>query len=110
MSEHNARGGSAVEEHTIALNPLTGFHLDDLREILTTTAAQGARQPILLGKHADSHARKLVDIVVGRSNIQPDKGDPRFRDDAWLNSGVYQRLMQSYLALNESLQEWRVSY
>jgi hypothetical protein len=49
MSEHNARGGSAVEEHTVALNPLTGFHLDDL-----PAAFQG---------------RRLVNMTITRTKI-----------------------------------------
>ena len=93
-------------EQTVALNPLTGLHLDDLRGILATTAIQGARQPLILGKHVSSHARKLVDVLAGKTDIKPDKRDPRFRDEAWNSNAGYQLLMQSYLVLNESLQEW----
>jgi polyhydroxyalkanoate synthase len=96
----------AQPEQTVALNPLTGLHLDDLREILATTVKQGARQPLNFGKHAASHARKLVEVLAQTTDIKPDKRDPRFKDEAWHSSAVYQRLMQSYLAFNESLQEW----
>ena len=93
-------------EPTVALNPLTGLHLDDLKDIFSKTAVQGARQPLILAKHAANHTRKLVDILARRADLAPQKADSRFRDDAWRDNGGYLRLMQSYLALNESLQEW----
>jgi poly[(R)-3-hydroxyalkanoate] polymerase subunit PhaC len=93
-------------EPTVALNPLTGLHLDDLKEIFSRTALQGARQPLILGKHLSSHARKLVDILARRAEYAPDRSDSRFRDHSWTENGGYQRLMQSYLALNQSLEEW----
>jgi poly[(R)-3-hydroxyalkanoate] polymerase subunit PhaC len=93
-------------EPTVALNPLTGVHIDDLKQIAGRTALQGARQPLILGKHLSSYARKLVEIVANDSRYTPDKHDTRFRDTAWQDSGFYKGLMQSYLALNETLQEW----
>ena len=93
-------------EATVALNPLTGLHLDDLKEIFSRTALQGARQPLLLGKHLSSHARKLAEILARKADFEPEKSDSRFRDGVWKENGGYQRLMQSYLALNGSLQEW----
>ena len=52
------------QEQTLALNPLTGFHLDDVREIFARMALQGVRQPLILGKHLSSHLRKLVNILI----------------------------------------------
>lgn len=100
------RPGKEPPEPTVALNPLTGLHLDDIVEIVSTTAAQGARQPLILTKHLANHGRKLVDILARRAEIAPDSRDPRFRDDAWRSNPIYRQLMQSYLALNESLGEW----
>ena len=94
------------QEQTLALNPLTGFHLDDVREIFARMALQGVRQPLILGKHLSSHLRKLVNILSDGADYAPEKGDVRFKDEVWRDSGLYQRLMQSYLALNETLQEW----
>lgn len=94
------------QEQTLALNPLTGFHLDDVREIFARMALQGVRQPLLVGKHLSSHLRKLVNILGDGADYAPEKGDVRFKDEVWRDSGLYQRLMQSYLALNETLQEW----
>jgi len=85
---------------------MTGLHLDDLREIATRTALQGVRQPLILGKHLSGHARKLVDILASAGEYSPEPGDTRFRDEAWQESRLYQRVMQAYLAMNESLEEW----
>ena len=74
-------------EPTVALNPLTGLHLDDLKEIFSKTALQGARQPLILSKHLSNHARKLVDILARRADYAPDRSDSRFRDDSWNENG-----------------------
>jgi len=93
-------------EPTVALTPFTGLHFDDLKEIASRTALQGVRQPLILGKHLTSHARKLVEILASGSEYSPEQGDARFRDEAWQESGIYKRVMQAYLAMNESLEEW----
>ena len=93
-------------ETTVALNPMTGLHLDDLRDIAARTALQGVRQPLIFSKHLAVHARKLVDILASAGEYSPAPGDTRFRDEAWQESAVYRRVMQAYLAMNESLEEW----
>lgn len=42
--------------------------------------------------------RELTKIAVGRSSVEPAKGDRRFTDPAWSKHPVYHRLEQSYLA------------
>lgn len=93
-------------EPTVALTPFTGLHFDDLKEIASRTALQGVRQPLILGKHLTSHARKLVEILASSSEYSPEQGDKRFQDETWQESGIYKRVMQAYLAMNESLEEW----
>jgi polyhydroxyalkanoate synthase len=101
----SARGRSV--EPTVALNPLTGLHWEDVRDTARDVALQGMRQPFIFTRHAANHTRKLVDIVSRRTIYTPDKKDPRFRDGAWRESAWHRTLMQSYLALLESLEEWR---
>jgi len=93
-------------EPTVALNPLTGLHMDDLREAFTATALQGARQPLIFAKHLANHSRKLIDIASGSTEFGPDARDPRFQDESWRTGSLYPQLVQSYLAFNDSLQEW----
>jgi polyhydroxyalkanoate synthase len=37
-------------------------------------------------------------VIAGRSEIEPQKGDWRFKDETWRSNPVYHRLMQLYLA------------
>jgi polyhydroxyalkanoate synthase len=39
----------------------------------------------------------LADVTVGRSSVQPAKGDKRFAHPAWAHNPIYRRLMQAYL-------------
>ena len=93
-------------EPTIAMNPLTGVDLEDMRRALGQTLRQGARQPLVLARHLTRHARKLTEIVAGRAEYTPENRDPRFTDPAWMENGAYRRLLQSYLAAGETLHEW----
>jgi polyhydroxyalkanoate synthase len=93
-------------ENTIAAHPLTGFRPTDMAQILGDVLLQGVQQPLTLSKHLSSHARKLVDVLASKSKLAPNPRDPRFKDAAWQDHTGYRRLMQSYLAMNESLREW----
>lgn len=109
MTDRNSEIRELLQEQpetTVALNPLTGLQWEDLRDIASKVATQGARQPLILGKHFAGHLRKLVDILADSSDFTPDKRDRRFQDESWQESSFYRRLMQSYVALNESLHEW----
>ncbi len=93
-------------EPTLALNPLTGFHIEDVRKVALEALQQSVRQPLILGKHLTNHTRKISKILAGESDYDPPARDRRFQDEAWRDSRIFQALMQSYLALNESLEEW----
>src|SRR4051794_37254166 len=49
-------------------------------------------------------AAELAKVTVGRSAIEPAKGDWRFKDPAWRENFVYRRLGQSYLAAAGALE------
>ncbi|MEE4660786.1 MAG: alpha/beta fold hydrolase [Halieaceae bacterium] len=93
-------------DSTVALSPLTGLHPGDLLQTAARLAYQGLRQPLVFGKHLSSHTRKLVDILASQTDYQPQAHDRRFRDKAWQEQVYFQRLLQAYLAFNESLAEW----
>jgi polyhydroxyalkanoate synthase subunit PhaC len=61
---------------------------------LTAMLAQGS----VVGHEAKTLAEELVRIGRGRSEVQPKRGDARFRDPAWEDSAVFHRLEQAYLA------------
>ena len=90
----------------IGLSPLVGARTEDITDALKTTGVQLARQPLVAAKHVLGYAGKLVDVVAGNSDYTTAKRDRRFTDDSWQESGVYRRLLQAYLALDESCDEW----
>jgi polyhydroxyalkanoate synthase subunit PhaC len=61
--------------------------------------------------------REGLRIAAGRSELEPAKGDWRFKDSAWQDNPAYHRLMQAYLAWATSMEdlvdsadlEWRDS-
>jgi polyhydroxyalkanoate synthase len=49
---------------------------------------------------------QLMKSLVGKSEIQPDKGDKRFRDPVWAANPAYKMLLEAYLAWSGSLTGW----
>ena len=112
MTGNKAVRGSGVSRDTfsespeVALNPLTGLHLKDLLAATGKTAYHGIKQPLTATKHAASLTGKIFDVFFGDKQYQAKEGDFRFRDPAWQDNWFYRHLLQSYLALNESLDDW----
>jgi polyhydroxyalkanoate synthase len=65
----------------------------------TWKAVRTAVSPLAVAKESVVLGAELMKIAVGASDIEPEKRDWRFKDDAWESNGIYKRLGQSYLAL-----------
>jgi polyhydroxyalkanoate synthase len=100
------RNINQAAEGVIGLSPLVGVRSEDLSDAMKTTVRQLAKQPLVAAKHTVGYASKLVDVVAGTSTYSVAKKDRRFADESWQKSGVFRRLLQSYLALDESFSEW----
>src|SRR6478752_769122 len=61
-------------------------------------AARLAARPDRVAKRGLGLAGELAKIAVGRSEVEPPKGDRRFKDPAWEGNPAFRRLAQSYLA------------
>jgi len=61
---------------------------------LTSMLAQGS----VVGHEAKALAEELVRIGLGKSEVEPKRGDSRFRDSSWQENAVFHRLEQAYLA------------
>ena len=46
---------------------------------------------------------ELAKVVVGRSDVEPDRRDARFKDPTWTGNPGYHRLMQGYLATSKAI-------
>lgn len=93
-------------EGVAGLSPLVGVSSEEFGDALRATTRQVLRQPLQAIKHGAGYASKLVDIVAGRSELEAGKRDRRFTNASWQESGYYRRLLQAYLALDESFSEW----
>jgi polyhydroxyalkanoate synthase len=65
----------------------------------TWKAVRTVVSPLAVAKETVVLGAELMKIAVGASDIEPERRDWRFNDDAWEHNGFYKRLGQSYLAL-----------
>ncbi|MBI1211891.1 MAG: alpha/beta fold hydrolase [Alphaproteobacteria bacterium] len=91
---------------TVALNPIVGLNREELLRALGLVAIEALRQPMLFTKHAGAYGTDLVNILRGQSKYVPDPKDKRFADKFWAQNPVYNRGMQSFLALKKNLMNW----
>ena len=96
----------AIEAPIVAVNPFTGVRLVDLLSISAKTLGRGLTQPLILGKHAASLSRKLLEVATGERKLLPARHDRRFADPAWQKKPLFSALTQFYLALDETAHEW----
>ncbi|HYN51307.1 MAG TPA: alpha/beta fold hydrolase, partial [Thermoleophilaceae bacterium] len=62
-----------------------------------------ARRPGRVVRRSSALTGELAKVVAGRSELKPPRGDRRFLDPAWSASWIYRRLLQAYLAVDETL-------
>ena len=110
--------GHHIDPHESAEQPsIAGAALD----LLLTEAGYGARARFLPGREtvrlvtglsrrpgrvvrrSSALTAELAKIVAGRSEVKLPHGDRRFLDPAWSTSWFYRRLLQAYLAVDESV-------
>jgi polyhydroxyalkanoate synthase len=60
-------------------------------------------RPDKVARRGAALAAELARIVAGRSEVEPSKGDRRFKDPAWLGNPAFKRLGQSYLATAQAI-------
>lgn len=64
-----------------------------------------ARRPRTLVRKSASLAGELVQVARGRSTVQPPRSDKRFSDVAWTQNGLFRRLMQTHVAVEQAINE-----
>jgi polyhydroxyalkanoate synthase len=62
-----------------------------------------ARRPDRVLRRVGSLGAEIGRVVAGVSELAPAKGDRRFGDRAWQENWMFHRLMQSYLALGQTV-------
>ena len=62
------------------------------------TAAKVIAQVPTVAKTGTKLAGELAKVAVGRSDVEAERRDWRFKDPTWTSNAAYHRLMQGYLA------------
>src|SRR6188472_2791168 len=62
-----------------------------------------ARRPGRVVHRSSALTGELAKVVAGRSQLKPPRGDRRFLDPAWSASWLHRRLLQAYLAVDETV-------
>lgn len=107
MSETSDYIGKAAADSTNALNPLLGgINRQELLGSVVMMLRQTSISPIANAKFAGKMAKESYDIVMGQSERTPDPKDKRFKDPTWANNPFYKRGVQTYLAMQDNLEDW----
>ncbi len=94
-------------ESTNALNPmLGGINRQELFGAVAMMLRSTMTNPMTTLKYAGKMTRDNAAVMLGRSSVEPDRKDRRFRDPAWVHNPFYKRGMQAYLATQKNLQDW----
>jgi polyhydroxyalkanoate synthase len=66
-------------------------------------AAGLARRPVRTARRVASLGTELARVAAGRSDVRPARRDRRFADPAWQTSWLFRRLLQTHLAVEETV-------
>lgn len=101
-----AETGETVEraaDSVLGQNAVADFRPADLLDTARMLAAQAVRQPFALAKASLGFFGDLAKVAAGESRLTPEAGDRRFADPAWRDNAYYSGLLQTHLALRQSL-------
>jgi len=94
-------------ETTTALNPLMGgINREELLGAVAMMLRQTTTNPKATMKFAGRMTKENVEILLGKSERAPEPKDRRFKDPAWTHNPFYKRGLQTYLAMQDNLNEW----
>lgn len=90
---------SDAAEQILGANPLIGVDKAEILDAARRALRLVALRPQMLLEENLSFAREIVEVLLGRSGIEPpDPKDRRFSHEVWRKSGYYKRLMQGFFA------------
>jgi polyhydroxyalkanoate synthase len=92
-------------ESTLTLNPVIGLSREDLVRAGLSVARELLLQPAIAIRQVLGFWQKEVDVVFGVSRLAPAPRDARFADPSY-RSAVFRTPLQTWLALEKTLQEW----
>ncbi|CAD5109937.1 class II poly(R)-hydroxyalkanoic acid synthase [Zestomonas carbonaria] len=95
-----------ASEYTLSLNPVVGPRGRDLLSSARMVLLQAMKQPRHSAKHTLAFGMELKNVLLGRSELQPDDRDKRFTDPTWQQNPLFRRYLQTYLAWRKELDDW----
>jgi len=104
--------GAPPVQQVVDYQYMSGLQHFATAQIEDFTAATQSMMNLML-RRPDFAYRKVTEfwteqfrIMTGMSQVTPEKGDHRFDDPAWSSNPFYRKMMQSHLALRNTLEEW----
>jgi polyhydroxyalkanoate synthase len=95
---------SAAAEQILGANPLIGIDKGEILDAARRALRLIALRPQMLLEENMTFGREVIDVLLGRSTIEPpDPKDRRFSHEIWRKSGYYKRLMQGFFAWRNML-------
>lgn len=67
---------------------------------------QALKQPDVFARHYGTFAKETLRILKGKSSLEPERGDKRFRDAVWKDNTIYHTVLQTYLAADKGINNW----
>jgi poly[(R)-3-hydroxyalkanoate] polymerase subunit PhaC len=102
--QHPDAVAEEASDAILGANPFVGVDVNGIIGATGRWVGSLSRRPAgVMGRMASS-AVDVGKIALGRSKIEPRKGDRRFTDPAWSANPGYRRMMQSYLLTASTLQ------
>lgn len=94
-------------ENTNALNPMMGgLNREELLGAVAMMLRRTGTSPVATAKLAGRMTKENLQILLGRSDRAPEPKDRRFKDPAWTHNPFYKRGLQTFLAMQDNLDQW----
>ena len=93
-------------QSTTALGPLIGLTREDIFGAVAVLLRETASDPARLMRHSTAMGSEMMKIMTGKSELEPDPRDKRFKDPAWQYNPFMRAGAQYYLAVQKGMSEW----
>ncbi len=106
--EENKKKALAEEASANILgpNPVIGLNRKSIVNTLKTLTLKTVTNPLTTAKHQVNLLKEFTNIARGKSELQPNARDKRFKDPAWKENAFYKNSMQAYLAITKEMTDW----
>ena len=101
-----AAADAGAADAAFGLNPLVGFGSADAINAVRDLGLQALKNPWSLVQQQAELIGKLGTAWLGRSDLEPKRGDKRFADPIWDSNPFYRGLKQAYLTWADALVTW----